>query len=225
MEGFHIAVDGPAGSGKSTICSIIAERLGIIHIDTGSMYRAITYLALQNKINLDDKKSYKFIKDLSIVYENNKIFANDVDVTEKIRSDAVTKNVSKVSSFPIVRKHLVKLQRKAAKNKHVIMDGRDIGSIVLPKADLKIFLTANIEERAKRRMLELHAKGQDVDLLTMIEDIKSRDHKDSTRKESPLVIPKDALIVDTTNYSIKETVEVIIKEILKKEIYHGEFKK
>jgi cytidylate kinase len=216
MRGFHIAVDGPAGSGKSTICDIVAERLNIIHIDTGSMYRAITYLALEKKIDLNDEKSYGFVKDASIVYEENKIFANGIDVTEQIRSLEVTKNVSKVSSFPSVRKHLVKLQRKASKGKNVIMDGRDIGSVVLPNADLKIFLTANIEERAKRRMLELHAKGQDVDLLMMIEDIKIRDHKDSTRKVSPLIVPKDAIIVDSTNYSIEETVEVIIKEILKR---------
>ncbi|MFA6678124.1 MAG: (d)CMP kinase [Acholeplasmatales bacterium] len=216
MRGFHIAVDGPAGSGKSTICDIVAERLNIIHIDTGSMYRAITYLALEKKIDLNDEKSYGFVKDTSIVYEENKIFANGIDVTEQIRSLEVTKNVSKVSSFPSVRKHLVKLQRKASKGKNVIMDGRDIGSVVLPNADLKIFLTANIEERAKRRMLELHAKGQDVDLLMMIEDIKIRDHKDSTRKVSPLIIPKDAIIVDSTNYSIEETVEAIIKEILKR---------
>ncbi|MFA7611814.1 MAG: (d)CMP kinase [Acholeplasmataceae bacterium] len=216
MRGFHIAVDGPAGSGKSTICDIVAERLNIIHIDTGSMYRAITYLALEKKIDLNDEKSYGFVKDTSIVYEENKIFANGIDVTEQIRSLEVTKNVSKVSSFPSVRKHLVKLQRKASKGKNVIMDGRDIGSVVLPNADLKIFLTANIEERAKRRMLELHAKGQDVDLLMMIEDIKIRDHKDSTRKVSPLIIPKDAIIVDSTNYSIEKTVEVIIKEILKR---------
>jgi cytidylate kinase len=216
MRGFHIAVDGPAGSGKSTICDIVAERLNIIHIDTGSMYRAITYLALEKKIDLNDEKSYGFVKDASIVYEENKIFANGIDVTEQIRSLEVTKNVSKVSSFPSVRKHLVKLQRKASKGKNVIMDGRDIGSVVLPNADLKIFLTANIEERAKRRMLELHAKGQDVDLLMMIEDIKIRDHKDSTRKVSPLIIPKDAIIVDSTNYSIEKTVEVIIKEILKR---------
>jgi cytidylate kinase len=216
MRGFHIAVDGPAGSGKSTICDIVAERLNIIHIDTGSMYRAITYLALEKKIDLNDEKSYGFVKDASIVYEENKIFANGIDVTEQIRSLEVTKNVSKVSSFPSVRKHLVKLQRKASKGKNVIMDGRDIGSVVLPNADLKIFLTANIEERAKRRMLELHAKGQDVDLLTMIEDIKIRDHKDSTRKVSPLIIPKDAIIVDSTNYSIEKTAEVIIKEILKR---------
>jgi len=216
MRGFHIAVDGPAGSGKSTICDIVAKRLNIIHIDTGSMYRAITYLALKKKINLDDEESYGFVKDICIVYKDNKIFIDDIDVTKKIRSDLVTKNVSKVSSFPTVRKHLVELQRKSAKGLNVIMDGRDIGSVVLPNADLKIFLTAEIEQRAKRRMLELHEKGQDVDLLTMIEDIKSRDYKDSTRKESPLVIPKDAVIIDTTNYSIDETVEVIIKEILKK---------
>lgn len=225
MQEFHVAVDGPAGSGKSTICDIVAEELNLIHIDTGSMYRAITYLALENKINLDDEKAYDFVKNVKIMYKNNKIFANGIDVTEKIRSKEVTNNVSKVSSFLNVRNHLVDLQRTAAQGKHVIMDGRDIGTVVLPNADLKIFLTANIEKRAERRMLEMHAKGQDVDLLAVIEDIKLRDHKDSTRKESPLVIPKDAIIVDTTNYNIKETVQIIIKEILKKETYHVKSKR
>lgn len=225
MQEFHVAVDGPAGSGKSTICDIVAKDLDLIHIDTGSMYRAITYLALENKIDLDDEKAYDFIKNVKIVYQDNKIFANDIDVTEKIRSKEVTENVSKVSSFLSVRKHLVNIQRLAAEGKYVIMDGRDIGTVVLPKADLKIFLTANIEKRAERRMLEMHAKGLDVDLLAVIEDIKIRDHKDSTRKESPLVIPKDAIIVDTTNYSIKETVEIITKEILKKETYHVKSKR
>ncbi len=203
MQEFHVAVDGPAGSGKSTICDIVAKELNLIHIDTGSMYRAITYIALENKINLDDEESYDFVKNVKIIYKDNKIFANGIDVTEKIRSKEVTNNVSKVSSFPKVRKHLVKLQRSASKGKHVIMDGRDIGTIVLPDADLKIFLTANIEKRAERRMLEMHAKGQDVDLSAVIEDIKLRDHKDSTRKESPLLIPNDAIIVDTTNNNKK----------------------
>lgn len=220
MQGFHVAVDGPAGSGKSTICDIVAKRLNLIHIDTGSMYRAITCIALSKNIELDNEEAYEFIKDVKIAYENNKIYANDVDVTERIRSSEVTNNVSMVSSFPLVRKYLVKIQREAARGKNVIMDGRDIGSVVLPKANLKIFLTANIEERAKRRMFDLHQKGEDVDLLTVIEDIKERDRKDSTRKESPLVIPKDAVIVDTTNYNIEETVEIIIKEILEKETYH-----
>ncbi len=221
MSGFHVAIDGPAGSGKSTISKKVSQALGLIHIDTGAMYRAITYLALKKNISLDDKNAYSFVKNVKVSYKNDKILIENEDVTEEIRSDAVTKNVSLVSSFPVVRKYLVLIQRQAAKNNHIIMDGRDIGSVVLPEADLKIFLTANVQERAKRRMLELQAKGLDVDLNTMIDDIKTRDLKDSTRKESPLIIPKDAIIIDTTNYSVEDTVKVIINEILKKETYYA----
>jgi cytidylate kinase len=225
MPNFHVAIDGPAGSGKSTISKRVAEELNLIHIDTGAMYRAITYVALKEGIDLDDEQAYDFVEMVKINYTNDKIYANGEDVTEKIRSDKVTKNVSKVSSFPTVRKHLVKIQKQAANGKNVIMDGRDIGSVVLVDADLKIFLTANVEERAKRRMLELHQKGLEIDLLTVIKDIEMRDLKDSTRKASPLIIPKDAIIVDTTDYSIEDTVQVIINEIVKKETYHGKREK
>jgi cytidylate kinase len=185
------------------------------------MYRAITYMAIKEGINLDYEESYAFIKDITIEYTNDKIYASGEDVTEKIRSDIVTKNVSKVSSFPSVRTYLVEIQKASAKGKNVIMDGRDIGTVVLPNADLKIFLTANIEERAKRRMRELQLKGRDIDLTTMIKDIEERDKKDSERKASPLIIPKDAIIVDTTHYTIEDTVNRIKHEILKKETYHG----
>ncbi len=221
MERFHVAIDGPAGSGKSTISQKISEKLDLIHIDTGAMYRAITYIALKKGIDLDDENAYNFVGQVDIDYRDGKIYADDEDVTEKIRSIEVTQNVSKVSSYPTVRKHLVSLQKRAAFNKNVIMDGRDIGTVVLPNANLKIFLTAHIEERAKRRMRELQQKGQNIDLLTMIKDIEERDFKDSTRKESPLIIPKDAVIIDTTNYTIEDTVDVIIKLIMKEETYHG----
>jgi len=221
MLGFQVAIDGPAGSGKSTISKKVAEDMNLIHIDTGAMYRAITYMAIKEGINLDYEESYAFIKDITIEYTNDKIYASGEDVTEKIRSDIVTKNVSKVSSFPSVRTYLVEIQKASAKGKNVIMDGRDIGTVVLPNADLKIFLTANIEERAKRRMRELQLKGRDIDLTTMIKDIEERDKKDSERKASPLIIPKDAIIVDTTHYTIEDTVNRIKHEILKKETYHG----
>lgn len=221
MTFFHVAIDGPAGSGKSTISKMVSEKLDLIHIDTGSMYRAITYVALKNNIDLDDELAYGFVSEVDIQYKNDKIYANGEDVTEKIRSNEVTKNVSKVSSFPSVRKHLVKLQKSASKDKNVIMDGRDIGTVVLPNANLKIFLTANVEERAKRRMKELQAKGLNIDLKTVVKDIEERDFKDSTRKESPLIIANDAVIVDTTNLQIEDTVEVIIKLIMKEETYYG----
>lgn len=221
MSHFHVAIDGPAGSGKSTISKKVSKELGLIHIDTGAMYRAITYLALKKGIDLNDEQAYHFLEDTKIEYKDDKIFLNQEDVTELIRSDQVTKNASLVSSFPSVRRYLVKIQQDAAKGINVIMDGRDIGSVVLPDADLKIFLTAHVEARAKRRMRELQLKGQDIDLSTVIKDIETRDEKDSTRKESPLIIPKDAIIVDTTHYTIDDTVNRIKKEILKKEAYHG----
>lgn len=221
MSCFHVAIDGPAGSGKSTISKKVSQELGLIHIDTGAMYRAITYLALKEGINLQDEASYEFIVGTKIEYMNESIYANGEDVTHLIRSDQVTKNVSLVSSFPNVRQYLVHIQKESAKGKNVIMDGRDIGSVVLPNADLKIFLTAHVEERAKRRMRELQLKGQDIDLSTVIKDIETRDEKDSTRQQSPLIIPKDAIIVDTTHYTIDDTVNRIKKEILKKEAYYG----
>ena len=220
MRGFKVAIDGPAGSGKSTISKRVADELGLIHIDTGAMYRAITYLALQKNIDLDNEAAYHFVRDVKIEYKDDRIYANNEDVTDKIRSDIVTKNVSKVSSFPLVRTHLVGIQQRATEGINVIMDGRDIGSVVLPNADIKIFLTANVEERAKRRMREKQLKGESIDLREMIKDIEERDRKDSTRKQSPLIIPADAIIVDTTNYTIEDTVNRVKKEILKKETYY-----
>lgn len=220
MNGFKVAIDGPAGSGKSTISKRVADELGLIHIDTGAMYRAITYLALQKKIDLDNEAAYHFVRDVKIEYKDDRIYANDEDVTDKIRSDIVTKNVSKVSSYPLVRTHLVSIQQRATEGINVIMDGRDIGSVVLPNADIKIFLTANVEERAKRRMREKQLKGESIDLCDMIKDIEERDRKDSTRQQSPLIIPADAIIVDTTNYTIEDTVNRVKKEILKKETYY-----
>lgn len=187
MPGFKVAIDGPAGSGKSTISKRIAEQLNLTHIDTGAMYRAITYIALQKNIDLNDEASYVFMQDLKVRYEKNRIYVNDIDVTDKIRTDAVTRNVSKVSSFPYVRKILVQIQKDAAQNIDVIMDGRDIGSVVLPDADLKIFLTANVKERAKRRQKEKEVLGIKQELDALENEILERDHKDSTRKESPLV--------------------------------------
>lgn len=217
MKQFHVAIDGPAGSGKSTISSLIANELGWTHIDTGAMYRAVTLYALEKKLNLDDEKSYLFLESAEIKYDNEKILLNGIDVSTEIRSEKVTNNVSLVSSFHYVRLKMVDLQQKAAIGKKVVMDGRDIGTIVLPKADLKIFLTANIEERAKRRYAEHALKGSVQNMGQVIEDIKVRDIKDSTRKESPLKKADDAHELDTTYLTIEEVVNKIIKMIQKKE--------
>jgi cytidylate kinase len=221
MPGFKLAIDGPAGSGKSTISSLIAKKMGWTHIDTGAMYRAVTLQAIELGIDLNDEKAYSFLETSNIHYDCNKIFINDRDVTEDIRSEAVTKNVSLVSSFPYVRKKLVDLQKKAAEIGHIVMDGRDIGTVVLPHADLKIFLTANVEERAKRRLKENLKKGKHAEIEHVIKDIAIRDEKDSTRKESPLRMAEDAIILDTTHLTIDEVVSKIIELTDIKENKHG----
>lgn len=222
MPGFKLAIDGPAGSGKSTISAKIAKELGWTHIDTGAMYRAVALLAIENKIDLEVEDNYIFLESVNIHYDNNTIFIDNRDVTEAIRREDVTNNVSLVSSFPYIRKKLVEWQKEAGENGNIIMDGRDIGTVVLPNADLKIFLTANVEERAERRYDELIKKGKTITLNQVIEDILVRDKKDSTRKESPLKIADDAILLDTTNLTIDEVVNKIIRLIDKKENKHGD---
>lgn len=217
MPGYKLAIDGPAGSGKSTISSLIAQKLGWTHIDTGAMYRAVTLYALESDMDLNLETSYQFLENIHIHYDHNRIFIDDRDVTLDIRGSNVTKNVSLVSSFPYVRKKLVEIQKRAATKGNIIMDGRDIGTVVLPQADLKIFLTANVEERAKRRHKELLKKGKDITLSQVIEEIINRDKKDSTRKESPLLIADDAVLLDTTQLTIEEVVDKIIEIAIKKE--------
>lgn len=221
MPGYKLAIDGPAGSGKSTISSLIAKRLGWTHIDTGAMYRAVTLLAIELNIDLHNEASYRFLESAQIHYDFNRIYVNDRDVTEAIRSEAVTNNVSLVSSFLYVRRKLVSLQQKAAENGNIVMDGRDIGTVVLPNANLKIFLTANVEERAKRRYKENVKKGKQAQISQVIEDIVSRDQKDTTRKESPLRKATDAVELDTTFLTIEQVVNKIIQLTDKKEINHG----
>jgi CMP/dCMP kinase len=217
MPGYKLAIDGPAGSGKSTISSLIAKKLGWTHIDTGAMYRAVTLQALELGINLNEEAQYRFLETSTIHYDFDRIYINDRDVSEAIRSEAVTNNVSLVSSFPYVRKRLVELQKKAAQHGNIIMDGRDIGTVVIPNADLKIFLTANVEERAKRRYKEHIKKGKESQISKVIEDIVIRDQKDSTRKESPLRKADDAIVLDTTYLTIEEVVNKIIELTDKKE--------
>lgn len=214
MHPFHIAIDGPAGSGKSSISKELAKQVGFIHLDTGAMYRTVTLLALEKNITLDDPKAYEFLETSQFSYDHEKMFVNQRDVTEKIRSKEVTENVSLVSSLKNVREVMVKRQQEIASQQNCIVDGRDIGSVVLPNADLKIFLTAAVEERAKRRIAELH---EDVPLEDMIEEIKIRDHKDSTREMSPLTKASDAIVIDTTYLTRQEVIEAIVVEMNKEE--------
>lgn len=216
MHTFHIAIDGPAGSGKSSISKAIAKNLNCIHLDTGAMYRAVTLLALEKNIDLSDAHAYEFLKDVTIEYLKDRMFINNRDVTEAIRHESVTKHVSLVSSIESVRNQMVYLQQQVAKKQTVVMDGRDIGTVVLPNAFLKIFLTAAIEERAKRRM---HESKENIPLDVMIEDIRVRDFKDSNRLIAPLTKANDAIVIDTTYLTQQEVVETIILEY-KKRIEH-----
>jgi len=213
MANFQVAIDGPAGSGKSTISKIIANKLKMTHIDTGAMYRAVTLLAIQKKIDLTNELEYRFLETTNIYYQNEKIFIDNNDVTNEIRNPLVTNNVSLVSSFPYVRKMLVKKQKEASLIGNVIMDGRDIGTVVMPNAQVKIFLTALVTERAKRRQQEKINKGEMPKLEELLSEIQKRDEKDSTRLESPLKKADDAILIDTTNLSIEQVVEKIIRLI------------
>ena len=216
MNNFKVALDGPAGSGKSSISEIVCKKLGFVHIDTGAMFRAITLEALNRKIDLEKEEEYNFVHDTNVLYADGKTYLNGVDVSKEIREELVTNNVSLVSKYKIVRDKMVDYERKSAAKGKIIMDGRDIGSVVLPDADVKIFLNATPEERAKRRQKELAEKGIVLTYEEVLEDIKARDYKDSHRDIAPLTKPKDAIEVDTTKMSIDEVVEEIIKIIDRK---------
>lgn len=210
MRNFVVALDGPAGSGKSSISKLVAKKLGFTHIDTGAMYRAVTLEALRRKININDESEYQFLHETSIKYLNNTIYLNGEDVSEEIRSSAVTNTVSTCCKFAIVRELMVEYQRESAKQGRVLMDGRDIGTVVLPDADLKIFLTATAEERAKRRCAEILEKGIPATYETVLEEIKQRDYKDSHREIAPLKQAEDAIPIDTTHLTMDEVANKII---------------
>ncbi len=213
MRNFQVAIDGPAGSGKSSICEIVSKKIGFTHIDTGAMYRAVTLEAMRRDIDLGDESQYNFIDSINLIYKNDKTLLEGEDVSDEIRSVPVTRNVSLVSSLKRVRDKMVDFQRESAKHGYVLMDGRDIGTVVLPNADCKIFLTATPEERAKRRLKELEEKSIKSDFKTVLEDIKLRDFKDSHRAIAPLKMADDAIEVDTTNMSIEQVCDRIIEII------------
>lgn len=211
-----IAIDGPAGSGKSTIAKLIAEDLGLVYLDTGAMYRLVTLKALNDGIlgNLD--KTIKMLDDLRIDIKKNGFYLDDTNVSEEIRKPVVSENVSDIAAIREVREKMVDLQRKFSESKNVILDGRDIGTVVFPNADVKIFLIADAKERANRRYRELVAKGENVKIEEIYENILKRDKIDSTRKESPLKKADDAIEVDTTSKNIEEVKNEILYIIKQK---------
>lgn len=213
-----IAIDGPAGAGKSTVAKILADRLGLLYIDTGAMYRAATWLALKEQIGLEDGESLAEAlshKDLRLESPEEsaggriRVFLNDHEITDAIRGKEVSDRVSTVAAQKMVRKVLVEQQRKLARGRSAVLDGRDIGTVVLPDADLKIFLTASAEERARRRVKDMEGLGEKESYDDVLRAIIERDKQDSTRQEAPLVKAADAVEVDTDGLTIEEVVDRI----------------
>jgi len=209
-----IAIDGPAGSGKSSVAKEIAKIFKFTHLDTGAMYRALTLKALRNNINLEDEKSLeKLLLESDIKLIDNNVYIDNNDVTLDIRDPIVTKNVSLVSSYKSIRDLMVKKQRELANNNNYVLDGRDIGTVVFPNAPIKIYLNASPEERARRRYKEEIEKGIRTDYKQLLNDIKLRDTLDSTREIAPLKPADDSIQIDTTNLSYYEVVENVKKII------------
>ncbi|MFZ2600870.1 MAG: (d)CMP kinase [Lactococcus lactis] len=212
MKKIQIAIDGPASSGKSTVAKIIARNLDLIYLDTGAMYRVATFVALQKETD-DAKEIIEFIEKNPISFMNGQkgqeVLMGSENVTEVIRTNEVTNTVSKISAMTEIREFMVAEQQRIAKNGGIIMDGRDIGTVVLPKADLKIFLVASVDERAERRYKENLSKGIPTDLERLKIEISERDRKDSTRAISPLKQAEDAILLDSTGKTINEIVQFI----------------
>ncbi len=221
MKKLVVAIDGPAGAGKSTIAKLAAEKLGYAYIDTGAMYRSVAWKFLQTGLDFDEAFIGKLSQEMVIEFKPeakvNRVFVDGVEVTAAIRSAEVTANVSRVAAIGVVREAMVDQQRRMGESGGVLMDGRDIGTVVFPNADVKIFLTATVEERALRRYKELVAKGEQVNLTQLQEEIALRDKQDSEREISPLRQAEDALYLDTSDMSIEEVTAFILKLVQEKE--------
>ena len=216
MKNLIVAIDGPAGSGKSTIAKLLAKKYDLTYIDTGAMYRMITLYLLENNIDINDLKEVeRVLNTVNLDMQGDKFYLDNVDVNTKIREKRINDNVSKVASIKIVRSNLVDLQRKISNNKDVILDGRDVGTVIFPNAQVKIFLIASPEERARRRYNEFLEKKTKITYDEVLKSIKERDHIDSTRDESPFVKADDAIELDSTNLTIEDVINFISKEIEK----------
>ena len=214
-----IAIDGPAGSGKSTTAKHAAKKLGFIHINTGAMYRGIALKCIQGRINPVDVSELERILALTEFHfsgeEGTDLIMDGVNISSEITTSKVTESVSQISAIPVVRKKLVEYQREMAEGIDAVLEGRDIGTVVFPDADYKFFLIADIQERAKRRMQEMEAKGEIVSLSALTAELEGRDRIDSTRKHSPLKKAEDAMEIDTTGLSIRQQVNRIVEIVTK----------
>ncbi|MFO7969303.1 MAG: (d)CMP kinase [Candidatus Izemoplasmatales bacterium] len=212
MSYHALAIDGPAGAGKSTIAKLLAKKLNYTYIDTGAMYRATTYKALSLEVDLSSPKSFDFLEDTEFIFKNGELYMDSVNMTHLNRTKEVSENVSLVASHIPVRNKLVTLQQEIAKDNNVVMDGRDIGTVVLKDADLKVFLTATVKVRAKRRYEELKALGRDISLEDIEEKLKKRDLYDSSREYNPLKKAEDAIEIDTSDKDIYQVVDLLYKK-------------
>ena len=213
-----IAIDGPAATGKSTTAKALAKRLGFTYLDTGAMYRAITLLILQKKVQISENFALiSLLKKFDLKFQQHEkqilVILNGEDVSNEIRRLDVTKYVSEVSALPAVRKSLVKIQRKIAKDQNCVVEGRDIGTIVFPDAEVKFYVVADYDVRAKRRLLDFKKLGEEKSIDELIEELKNRDKYDSEREHSPLLKANDAIEVDTTNLTIEEQVNFMFKKV------------
>lgn len=213
--GYNVAIDGPAGAGKSTIAKLVAKEKGYIYVDTGAMYRGLAIHFLDKGIQPQEtEKVIEACKDaeVTIAYEDavQHVYLNGKDISSRLRNEEVGNMASVTSAIPEVRKKLLELQQNLAKTQNVIMDGRDIGTCVLPHADVKVYLTASVETRAKRRYQELQEKGEDCNLEEIAHDIEERDHRDMTRETAPLKQAEDAVLVDSSDMTIAEVVKTIV---------------
>ena len=213
-----IAIDGPAASGKSTSARLLADELDFLYLDTGAMYRCIALSVTENKVDIYNQLSLEsFIGDFNLELHTvdgiSDFLINGASVSEKIRTNAVSKKVSEISAIPMIRKYMVKMQREFAKNNNCVVEGRDIGTVVFPQAEIKFFITASVEVRAKRRQLELQNIGDKIALKDLQDDIRARDRYDSERAHSPLKKAFDAIEIDTTKMTIYEQVRYMIKNV------------
>lgn len=220
MGRFAIAIDGPAGSGKSTAAKEVAKRLGMVYVDTGAMYRTVALACRKAGVaTADEAAAFSVLNGIDMRIEpgqgGQRIFLDGKDVTAEIRTPEIGKGASEVAAFQKVRERLVEIQQELAREYPVVMDGRDIGTVVLPDAELKIYLDAGVEERAKRRQGELREQGKTEELTAVMEKIRQRDEADKSREHSPLRMAKDAILLDSTGMSAEEVVQAILAEVKK----------
>lgn len=204
-----IAIDGPSGAGKSTVAKLLSKELGFEYIDTGAMYRALAYKAYNQGIEINESQIEEMLKTTHIDYHDNQIYLDGKNVENLIREEAISIAASKISALKVVREKMVELQRRIAANKNAVLEGRDIGTVVFPDADYKFFITAPVEERARRRYEQLKASNIEADYDSVLRDLIKRDQNDSTREHAPLKMAEDAVYIDTSKMELKEVVKTI----------------